>query len=121
MKIPRLTMLLFALNFLDAVLTIYWVRNGFATEGNALMAGLLDMGNMPFLMVKTAIGGVTAVLLWRWKNLRVAQYGLTLALAVYVGLMAVHFVTGLSAFGYLSQSCVSSFGEWTQSIFAFVI
>ena len=65
MKIPRLTILLFALNFLDAVLTIYWVRNGFATEGNALMAGLLDMGNMPFLVVKTAIGGVTAVLLWR--------------------------------------------------------
>ena len=121
MKIPRLTILLFALNFFDAVLTIYWVRNGFATEGNALMAGLLDLGNMPFLIVKTAIGAVTAVVLWRWKNLRVAQYGLTFALAVYVGLMAIHFVTGLSAFGYLSQACIGSFGRWTESIFAIFI
>jgi hypothetical protein len=40
-------LLLFALNFLDAVLTIYWVRNGFATEGNHLMATLLDIGDRP--------------------------------------------------------------------------
>ncbi len=31
-------LLLFALNFIDAILTVYWVRNGFASEGNGLMA-----------------------------------------------------------------------------------
>src|SRR6478672_5689302 len=46
------TILLFGLNVLDALLTIVWVRNGVATEGNQLMAGLLDIGNGPFLLVK---------------------------------------------------------------------
>ena len=121
MKIPRLTILLFALNFIDAVLTIYWVRNGFATEGNALMASLLDIGDAPFLAVKVAIGAVTAVVLYRWKNLRVAQYGLAFALTIYIGLMAIHFVTGLSAFGYISEAFLHDFGRWSSNIFAFFI
>jgi hypothetical protein len=101
------TFLLFTLNFLDAVLTIYWVRNGYATEGNHLMATLLDIGDMPFLAVKVGIGAVTAVVLWRWRKMRLAKYGLALALAVYIGLMGIHFFTGLSAFGYVSDTFVS--------------
>jgi len=103
------TFLLFALNLLDAVLTIYWVRNGFATEGNHLMATLLDIGDVPFLAVKVAIGAVTAVVLWRWRNFRLAKYGLAVALAVYISLMGIHFVTGLSAFGYVSNTFVNDF------------
>lgn len=121
MNISGLTIVLFLLNFADAVLTIYWVRNGFATEGNALMASLLDMGNVPFLSVKMMIGAATAIILWRWKNLRVAQYGLTVALAVYFGVMAVHLVTGLSAFGYLSDAFLSNCAEWSESVLAVII
>jgi hypothetical protein len=120
MEMSRPTILLFALNFIDAVLTIYWVRNGFASEGNQLMAGLLDMGNMPFLAVKVAVGAVAATVLWRWGNLRIARYGLTLALMVYVGLMGVHFVTGLSAFGYLSDAFLSDFARGSSRIMAFI-
>ena len=100
---------MFALNFLDAVLTIYWVRHGFATEGNHLMATLLDIGDLPFLAVKVAIGAVTAVVLWRWRKMRMAKYGLAVALAVYISLMGIHFVTGLSAFGYVSNTFVNDF------------
>lgn len=121
MKISGLTIVLFLLNFFDAVLTIYWVRNGFATEGNMLMASLLDMGDTPFLTVKLMIGAVTAIVLWRWKNLRVAQYGLTIALALYLGIMAVHLFTGLSAFGYLSDAFVNNCTEWSQHLFAFIV
>jgi hypothetical protein len=103
------TFLLFALNFLDAVLTIYWVRHGFATEGNHLMATLLDIGDLPFLAVKVAIGAVTAVVLWRWRKFRLAKYGLAVALAVYISLMGIHFLTGLSAFGYVSNTFVNDF------------
>ena len=112
------TFLLFALNFLDAVLTIYWVRNGFATEGNQLMATLLDIGDLPFLAVKVAIGTVTAVVLWRWRNLRLAKYGLAVALAVYISLMGIHFFTGLSAFGYVSNTLVNDFAVWSGSLLA---
>jgi hypothetical protein len=99
--------ILFTLNLLDAVLTIYWVRNGFATEGNHLMASLLDIGDTPFLVVKIAIGTVTAVVLSRWGNLRVAKYGLGLSIGIYSLLMIVHLVTGLSAFGYISEDTVN--------------
>jgi hypothetical protein len=107
--------LLFALNFLDAVLTIYWVRHGFATEENHLMATLLDIGDIPFLLVKVAVGAVTAFVLWRWRNMRLAKYGMALALVVYIGLMGVHFLTGLSAMGYVSHTTFNDFIVWSGS------
>jgi Domain of unknown function (DUF5658) len=110
--------LLFALNILDAVLTIYWVRNGFATEGNQLMATLLDIGDLPFLAVKVAIGAVTALVLWRWRNLRLAKYGLAVALAIYISLMGIHFFTGLSALGYVSNTFVNDFTVWSTGLLA---
>lgn len=119
MKLSRQTFLLFFLNFLDAVLTIYWVRNGFATEGNQLMAGLLDIGYAPFLIVKLGIGALAAFVLSRWGNLRVARYGLTLALALYISLMGVHFMTGLSAFGFISETVIQDFSSWSHTASAF--
>jgi hypothetical protein len=116
MPLLHQTFLLFALNFLDAVLTIYWVRNGFATEGNHLMATLLDIGDFPFLAVKISIGAVTAIVLWRWRKMRLAKYGLAVALAVYISLMGIHFFTGLSAFGYVSNTFVSDFARQLGSL-----
>jgi hypothetical protein len=116
-----LSSLLFTLNLLDAVMTIYWVRNGFASEGNQLMAGLLDMGNTPFLLVKIAMGALTAIVLTRWGNLRIAKVGLALALGVYVSLMFVHVVTGLSAFGYISEETINHFAVMSHQAFAVIL
>ena len=113
-----LTGFLFALNLFDAILTIYWVRNGFASEGNQLMAGLLDMGNTPFLLVKIAMGALTALVLSRFSDLKIAKLGLAIALGVYVSLMFVHVVTGLSAFGYISEETVNQFGIISHQAFA---
>ena len=101
MPLFRETFLLFSLNLLDAMLTIVWVRNGVATESNQLMARLLDNGDLAFLSAKIAIGTITALVLLRWGNRTLARYGLTLTLAVYLSLMGIHVVTGLSAFGYI--------------------
>ena len=108
-------LLLFSLNFLDAVLTLYWVRNGFASEGNQLMAGLLDIGDLPFLAVKISIGAIAAIVLWRWRNLRMAKYGLAFSLSVYLVLMVVHIFTGLSAFGLLSEAFISNLLHFSNS------
>jgi hypothetical protein len=108
--------LLFTLNLLDALLTIFWVRNGLATEGNHLMATLLDIGDMPFLAVKVAVGAVTAVVLWRWRAFRLAKYGLAVVLAIYLGLMGVHFVTGLAAMGYVSNETLHEVSVWGGSV-----
>ncbi len=112
--------LLFTLNFLDAVLTIYWVRNGFAFEGNGLMAGLLDIGDLPFLAVKMTVGAIAAIVLWRWRNLRLAKYGLTFALCVYITLMGVHLFTGLSAFGILSETFLGDIAALSHSALSFL-
>lgn len=114
-------LLLFTLNFLDAVLTIYWVRNGYATEGNQLMATLLDIGNTPFLLVKIAVGATAAIVLWRWRNLKLAKIGLAVTLSIYIALMGVHLITGLSAFGLLSEALVNDFAHRINTIFALFI
>lgn len=93
-------LLLFTLNWLDAQLTILWVRFNLATEGNGLMAILLDMGNGPFLAAKLLIGAFTAYILYRCYHLTIARRGLTLVLGIYGCLMFIHAGTGLSALGF---------------------
>lgn len=114
--------LLFFLNMLDAQLTIIWVRAHLATEGNALMARLLDLGNAPFLSAKLFVGAFAALMLYRFAHLTVARRGLKLALAVYGGLMFVHAATGLSALGlYSPETVLASLGQLQTAVFAFVI
>jgi hypothetical protein len=112
------TFLLFALNLLDALLTIVWVRSGVATEGNQLMASLLDIGNGPFLVVKVVIGLVAAFVLYRWGSRPLARYGLAIALAVYIGLMGIHIFTGLAAFGVVSNTTIHNISEFHGQILA---
>jgi hypothetical protein len=121
MHLFRETFLLFSLNLLDAILTIIWVRNGVATEGNHLMARLLDSGDGTFLTAKIAIGTITALVLLRWGNRALARHGLTLALAVYISLMGIHVVTGLSAFGYISKTAFSDLESLTNGFLAMII
>ena len=97
------TVILFTLNFLDAVLTVFWIRNGYATEGNTLMATLLELGEGPFLAVKIFVGALAALVLWNWRHMKLAKHGLILSLVIYGALMVVHFVTGLSALGLILE------------------
>ncbi len=121
MPLSRQVFFLFTLNFLDAVFTLYWVRNGFASEGNQLMASLLDMGDIPFLFVKISVGAVAALVLWNWRDKKLAKFGLGTVLFIYVGLMGVHFFTGLSASGLLSEAMINDFSLWSSSIVAFIV
>jgi hypothetical protein len=119
MPLATPTILLFALNLLDALLTIVWVRSGVATEGNRLMASLLDIGDGPFLAAKIAMGALVAIVLLRWGNRPLARYGVAIALAVYISLMGIHLFTGLSAFGYVSNNPLHELAEISSQMFAF--
>lgn len=121
MHLFRGTLLLFGLNLLDALLTIVWVRNGIAGEGNHLMSQLLDIGDFTFLAAKIAIGLVAAIVLLRFGNRKLARYGLTVALAVYLGLMGIHIFTGLAAAGLISQAQVQDVTGTLATIFGNVI
>jgi hypothetical protein len=94
------SMLLFFLNWLDAQLTIIWVRANLATEGNGLMARLLEMGDAQFLYAKLGIGAFAAYVFYRYANRPLARRGMKLALVIYGALMLIHAVTGMSALGW---------------------
>ncbi|HEY0405335.1 MAG TPA: DUF5658 family protein [Pyrinomonadaceae bacterium] len=102
-------LLLFALNWLDAQLTIIWVRAQLATEGNGLMAWLLDMGDGTFLAAKLLIGAFAAYVLYRCSHLKLARRGMTLALSIYFGIMFVHAATGMSALGWHAPETVLAY------------
>jgi len=94
------SLLLFALNWIDAQLTLFWVHTNIASEGNGLMNQLLKVGDVPFLLVKLAIGAFAAYTLYRCSHLPLARRGMQLVLAIYVGLMLAHAATGVSALGW---------------------
>ena len=121
MHLFRETFLLFSLNLLDAILTLLWVRNGVAAEGNQLMAKLLDSGDFTFLSAKIAMGTITAFVLLRWGNRTLARYGLSIALAAYISLMGIHVVTGLSAFGYISTSAIENMQVLANGLLAMMV
>jgi hypothetical protein len=103
MNLIREAVLLFSLNLLDALLTIVWVRNGAAEEANTLMAVLLDIGDLPFLGTKLAIGMVAAVAFVSGSHTNFARYGISFAIAIYLSLIGIHVITGLAALGFLSH------------------
>lgn len=93
--------LLFALNWLDAQLTLLWIHLNVATEGNALMARILDHGELTFLGAKLLVGGFAAYILYRCAHVPIARHGLTIVLGIYVLLMLVHAATGAVAVGLI--------------------
>ena len=109
--------LLFALNWLDAQLTLLWIRLNVATEGNALMARILDHGELTFLGAKLAIGAFAAYILYRCAHLRIAQHGLTVVLGIYVILMLVHVATGCVALGWHTPVVVVGYVESLPNAF----
>src|ERR1700747_1330161 len=94
------SLVLFALNWIDAQLTLIWVRADIASEGNGLMGALLRIGDAPFLLVKLAIGAFAAYTLYKCSHLPLARRGLQLVLGIYLALMLAHAATGMSALGW---------------------
>ncbi|HEY6121258.1 MAG TPA: DUF5658 family protein [Pyrinomonadaceae bacterium] len=103
------SLLLFSLNWLDAQLTILWVRMNVASEGNGLMAGLLNLGETQFLLVKLFAGAFAACVLYRASHLPLAQRGMRLVLAIYGGLMFIHLATGFVALGWAAPATVFAY------------
>lgn len=103
MNLIREAVLLFSLNFLDALLTIIWVRNGEAEEANALMAVMLELGDLPFLLTKLAVGMFAAIVFICGSRTSFARYGISFAIAIYMSLIGIHVITGLAAFGFFSS------------------
>lgn len=114
------SLLLFAMNWLDAQLTILWVRLNVATEGNAIMARVLSFGETPFLATKLVIGAFAAYVLYRCAHMPLARRGMKLVLGLYLLLMMVHVATGFTALGWQAPHTVAVyFGSLPQAFLGF--
>lgn len=102
------SLLLFVLNLLDAQLTVVWINLGVATEGNALMARLLEAGYAPFFLTKLAVGAGVAYTLYRFSHLTLARRGLQLVLGIYLSLMFIHAAAFASALGFNATDALAS-------------
>jgi uncharacterized protein (DUF2062 family) len=103
------SILLFSLNWIDAHLTLIWVRTGIASEGNGLMNELLKIGDAPFLLAKLAVGAFAAYVFYRCSHLPLARRGMQIALIVYCVLMVAHAATGVSALGWHTPLAVVTY------------
>ena len=103
------SLLLFVLNWLDAQLTLFWVHSNFASEGNGLMSELIKVGDLPFMLVKLAVGAFAAYTLYRCSHLPLARRGMQLVLTVYGVLMLTHVATGMSALGWSGPLAMITF------------
>ena len=97
------------MNWLDAQLTILWLRLNVATEGNGVMATLLNHSETSFLSVKLLIGALSAYILYRFAEIPIARRGMKVVLGVYFALMLVHVMTGFSALGWHAPAVVLSY------------
>ena len=113
--------LLFALNGVDAQLTIIWLRLNVATEGNAIMARVLNLGEVPFLGLKLAVGAFAAYVLYRCSHMPLARRGLSLVLGIYVALMMVHAAAGFSALGWHGPETVLAYFSTLPDVFLALI
>jgi hypothetical protein len=114
------SILLFSLNWLDAQLTLIWVRSDVATEGNGLMARLLEWGDAPFILTKIAVGAFAAYVLYRCSRYKLARRGMTLVLGLYLALMVVHAATGMSALGWQApEKIIAYLSDLPTTVFAF--
>ena len=89
-----------------------------ATEGNGLMARVLEHGEVPFVGVKLLIGAFAAYILYRCAHSPIAKHGMTLVLTVYIALMVVHAATGCAALGWRGPEVVIGYvGHLPQALF----
>ena len=96
-------LLLFAMNWLDAQLTILWLRLNVATEGNGSWRPCWTTAKVRFFQSNSSSALLSAYVLYRFAEIPMARRGMKMVLGVYLALMVVHVVTGFSASAGMRQ------------------
>jgi hypothetical protein len=83
-------------NLLDCIFTARALSMGFI-EGNPVMAALFDVSLPLAMLSKTLVVGLGVYILWHYRHLKIAAYGLTALTAVY-GLLVLYHISFQLAF-----------------------
>jgi formate hydrogenlyase subunit 3/multisubunit Na+/H+ antiporter MnhD subunit len=89
------------LNLIDAVLTMVWVRFGFAEEANDLLDELVGEHAVLFVIVKLALVGMGSWLLWNRRQSPMSVVAIFGAFMTYYLLLLYHLQYASSLLGSL--------------------
>jgi hypothetical protein len=78
------------LNLIDAVLTLAWVRWGFAKEANLLLATMVEEHAVLFVLGKISLVSLGTLLLWRRRDHALAVVGIFAAFILYYAVLLFH-------------------------------
>lgn len=88
--LERLLAATLVFNLLDIVLTLTVVVLGIAVEANPLMARVLDVGPVPFALLKLGIVSAGVWVLFHHRHHRLASVGTCAVFTAYAALMVWH-------------------------------
>ena len=78
------------LNLTDALLTLYWVRAGRATEANTLIDELVSENAVAFVAIKLSLVGMGSWLLWNRRRHPAAVVGIFVVFLCYYLILLYH-------------------------------
>ena len=78
------------MNLIDAVLTLLWVRTGFATEANPLISQIVEQHALLFVASKLTLVFLGTAMLWRHRREPLAVVGIFAAFLVYYAVLVYH-------------------------------
>ena len=78
------------MNVIDASLTLYWVRAGWAHEANTLIEQLVEEHALLFVTVKLALVSAGSWLLWEHRHRPAAVIAIFVAFVVYYLVLLHH-------------------------------
>ena len=87
--------LLLLLNIVDATVTIIVIDAGIAKEANPIMDYFLNLGFLPFLIVKLSVVSFASYVFWKYRQRKGAVIGIVLSLILYISL-SLYFCFALS-------------------------
>lgn len=82
---------LLVLNIFDCICTIVLASIG-VQEANPLMSYLLDYDNTLFVVVKLFLVFLGSLLLYKYRDYKIAKYGIYMAVVFYLIVLCVHLL-----------------------------
>ena len=92
------------MNLIDAVMTLWWVRTGFATEANPFLEQIVTEHGILFVTSKIALVFLGTTLLWRFRTRPLAVLGIFAAFMVYYEILLIHLSFASMLIGQLLDS-----------------
>ena len=89
-NVKKTALIIFTLNILDAIMTLFWIDLGVAKEANPMMAAALEGGAAHFLICKISLVALGCLLLYKYRKNLLSKGTTAFAAGCYISLGFYH-------------------------------